>query len=140
MTMQDMAQMKQTLQEQVQESGRVQITAEIDRLRDKHGEETFNKHIPAMQKLADQNPNMSPTQAFKIAAFDDLNSGQNDKSKALEAERKQRAASANFGSERSTTAKSGKMTQDDLSKLSSRGSGKPSPRFAAILAEERAKG
>ncbi len=138
LTLDELPQLKQAVQQQTEEYTRTQINNEVNSLKEKFGEETFNRYIPQMQQLATRYPNLGPSEIFKMAAFEDLQKGQSERAKALEAERKQRAASADFGNERPAKSSNGKLTGEALKKLSAKGNaGTPSPRLKALLAEAR---
>jgi hypothetical protein len=133
----DLPKIKQMVTELSENTTRDAILREVGEIRKEVGEAAFAKNLPKLQAIANKHPSLSPHEAWKLATADDNREAQSKKVKALEAERKQRAASADFGKERPNKQTDGKLSQAELRKLSAKPQGRPSPRFAALLAETR---
>lgn len=110
------------------------LNREVGAIRQEFGEEAFAKYLPALQAVADKHPSLSPREAWDMVTAADSRKSQTERAKAMEKERKERAKSADFGNERPVKTSS-RLSQEDVQKLSNKGSGKPSPRFKALLRE-----
>ena len=135
LTVDDLVQAKQSAEYATQQMTQEHLNREIGEIRAKYGEETFKKYLPVLQQVADAHPSLSPREAWKLATADDLEKGQAERAKALEKERKERAKSADFGNDRPAKPLSNRLSQEDIQKLSTKGSGRPSPRFKALYQE-----
>lgn len=131
----DLPQIKQMVNELYQTTTQNDLMREVSEIKKEFGEATFQKYLPKLEQVARTHPTLSPKEAWDLATAKDLRDGQTQKAKQLEAERKQRAASADFGKERPAKPMDGKLTQEALKKLSAVPQGRPSPRLVAIMRE-----
>lgn len=135
LTLDDVVKTKERAERIEQQMTQDMLAREVGEIRKEFGEQAFVKYLPQLQQIAQTHPTLSPREAWDLATARDSRSAQSEKAKQLEAERKQRAASADFGKERPAKPMDGKLTSEALKKLSAVPQGRPSPRFAAILRE-----